>query len=144
MRIFIACLVGLSLMLAMTGGVALASWADFFPPPQALSPGTWESPGPVLNTLTPELKFAPKGMRNIVCVFATDDYGETPPGQFPIPVTPVLLARVHSSSLNIPPGVLLPGKNYYWYIESTYAPGTKSEAERTSERMYFSTAKDAK
>lgn len=144
MRRLFAGFLGLLLVLTMTSGLALANWADMFPPPRAIGPGGLEHPGPVLDTLTPELKFVPVGSISIVCVYATDDYGETKPGQFSIPVTPVLLARVHSSSLQIPAGVLLPGKGYYWYIESTYAPGSKSEATTTSQRMYFSTAKDAK
>jgi len=144
MQRLLVCLLALSLILAMPSGPAQANWADMFPPAQALGPGTVEYPGPVLTTLTPELKFVPVGSRNILCLFATDDYGETKPGQFSVPVTPVLLARVHSSALQIPAGILVPGKGYYWYIESTYAPGSKSEATKTSERMYFSTAKDAK
>ena len=134
----------LLLVFTAAGGLAQANWSDMFAPPQALGPGALEQSGTVISTLTPELQFAPVGSRSIVCVFAADDYDETLPGQFARPVTPVLLARVHSSSLQIPAGVLLPGKTYYWYIESTYAPGSKSEATRTSERMYFSTAKDSK
>jgi len=57
---------------------------------------------------------------------------------------PILQARVNSSSLQIPAGILLPGKSYYWYVESTHAPGTKSEATNASQRLYFSTAKDSK
>jgi hypothetical protein len=132
------------MILAVPNTLTFASWADNFAPPRALEPGVSAYSGPMLNTLTPELKFVAVGSFSIVCVYATEEYGETQPGKFSIPVSPVLLARVHASSLQIPAGMLLPGKNYYWYIESTYAPGSKSEATRTSERMYFSTSKDAK
>lgn len=129
------------LLLLITASGFAATWADHFPAPEAIGPGDREYPGPILNTLTPELKFITAGTKSIVGVFASDDYGETPAGQFAMPCTPVLLARVHTTSLQIPAGVLLPGKSYYWYVESTYAPGSKSEVTKASPRMYFSTAK---
>lgn len=127
-----------------TGGLAQAAWGDSFAAPEAIGPGSPNSPGPVLNSLTPELKFTMVGSISYIYLFDASEprvtLGEWSSGRS----TPLLMVSVNSPSLQIPAGVLLPGRSYYWYIASTYAPGSKSEATRTSERMYFSTAKDSK
>lgn len=132
------------LLLATTGGLALAGWADHFPSPESIGPGTLELPGPTLNTLTPELKYVTVGSLSYVYVFAVEDSQLTLAEQLSKRRTPVLVARVNSSSLEIPAGILLSGKSYYWYVESIHAPGSKSEATKASQRLYFSTAKDSK
>lgn len=130
------------LLLTATGGLALAGWADHFPAPEAIGPGSVEAPGQELNTLTPELKYVTVGSLSYVYVFAAEDAPVTLAEQLSNRHTPVLMASVNSSSLQIPAGILLPGKSYYWYVESIHAPGSKSEAIKTSQKLYFSTAKD--
>ena len=129
---------------AATGGLAQAAWGDLFPAPEAIGPGSHNSPGPVLNSLTPEFKFNMVGSISRIYLFDADEprvtLGEWASGRS----TPLLMVSVNSPSLQVPAGVLLPGKSYFWYIESTHAPGSKSEATRSSERVYFSTAKDSK
>lgn len=133
----------LMLLLTATGGLALASWADHFPAPEAKGPGSVDAPGQVLSTLTPELKYVTVSSLSYVYVFAAEDDQVTLAEQISNRRTPVLMARINSSSLQIPAGILLPGKNYYWYVESIHAPGSKSEATKISPKMYFSTAKDS-
>ena len=128
----------LLLLLTASGGLALAGWADHFPAPEAMGPGSVEAPGQVLNTLTPELKYMTVGSLSYVYIFATDHAPVTLAEQFSHQPTPVLMARINSSSLQIPAGILLPGKNYYWYVESIHAPGSKSEATKISPKLYFS------
>ena len=129
------------LILAASGGLAQAAWADMFPSPEAVGPGTVETPGPVLNTLTPELKFVTVGSLSYIYLFDAQNPRMTLGEQFSNRRVPLLMAQVNSSSLQIPAGLLLPGKNYYWYVESIHAPGTKSEATTSSRKMYFSTAR---
>ncbi len=140
-------LISIFLLLAVftaTGGLAQAAWGDLFPAPEAIGPGSPNSPGPVLNSLTPEFKFILAGSISRIYLFDASEprvtLGELSAGRS----TPLLMVSVNSPSLQIPAGILLPGKSYYWYIESIHAPGSKSEATRTSERMHFLTAKDAK
>ena len=129
------------LLLTATGGLALAGWSDHFPAPEAMGPGSLETSGPILNTLTPELKYMTVGSLSYVYVFAAEDATITLAQQFSHQSIPVLMARINSSSLQIPTGILLPGKSYYWYVESIHAPGSKSEATKISPKLYFSTAK---
>ncbi len=129
------------MLFAATGGLAQAAWADMFPSPEAVGPGTVETPGPVLNTLTPELKFVTVGSLSYIYLFDAENPRMTLGEQFSNRPVPLLMARVNSSSLQIPAGLLLPGKSYYWYVESIHAPGTKSEATTSSQKMYFSTAR---
>ncbi len=144
MKRLTVCFLVIAVMLAATSGPAAAAWADFFPAPRALAPGGPDKPGPVVSTLTPELKFAPVGSISYVYVFAATDARETLAEQFSNNRTPVFTARVNASSVQIPAGVLLPGEDYYWYVVSIHAPGSKSEATKTSLWLYFSTAKDSK
>ena len=144
MKRLTVCLLAIAMLLAATGGPAAAAWADHFPAPQVLGPGAPEKPGPVVSTLTPDLKFSPIGSISYVYVFAVDNAPETLAEQFSNNRTPVFMARVNASSVQIPAGVLLPGKSYYWYVVSIHAPGSKSEATKTSQWAYFSTAKDGK
>lgn len=132
----------LLLMLTATGGLVLAGWSDYFPAPEAMGPGSVETPGKVLNTLTPELKYVTVGSLSCVYVFASDDAPMTLAEHFSDRRTPVLMAKINSSSLQIPAGILLPGKSYYWYVESIHVPGSKSEATKISQKLYFSIAKD--
>lgn len=129
------------MIFAGTGGLAQAAWADMFPSPEALGPGVVQAPGPVLNTLTPELKFVPVGSLNYIYLYDAENSPTTLEEQFSNRRTPLLMARINSASLQIPVGLLLPGKTYYWYVESIHAPGTRSEATTSSQKMYFSTAK---
>lgn len=144
MKRLTVCFLAIAVMLAATGGLAAAAWADHFPAPQALAPGGPDKPGPVVSTLTPELKFSPVGSISYVYVFAADNAPETLAEQFSNNRTPVFAARVNASSVQIPAGVLLPGNGYYWYVVSIHAPGSKSEATKTSQWLYFTTAKDGK
>ncbi len=127
----------LLLLLVATSGLALAAWADYFPAPEVLEPGVVEAPGAVLNTLTPELKYVTVGSLSYIYIFPTEYVPVTLADQFSDNHTPVLMANINSSSFQIPAGVLCPGKSYYWYVVSVHAPGTKSEAIKTSPKLYF-------
>ncbi|MDR3566079.1 MAG: hypothetical protein P4N59_32215 [Negativicutes bacterium] len=137
-------LVTLLLLFAVSVAPVQAAWEDYFPAPEAIGPGGESSPGPVLSTLTPQLKFNTVGAISYIYLY---DAGQPRPtlGEWASGHSnPVLMVQVNATTLQIPAGVLLPGKTYCWYVESTHAPGTKSEATRSSLRLYFSTAKDAK
>lgn len=135
----------LVLLVAMTGGMASAEWwDDRYPSPKAIGVGSAESPGQILNTLTPELKFQIVGEISYIDLYDAQDSKLTLAEQHSNYRSPVLVARVTSSSLQIPAGILQPGKSYYWYVESTHSPGSKSENSKTSQKLYFSTTKDAK
>jgi len=132
-------------LLALSGGTASAAgWDSHFPSPAAVSVGSVETPGPVLKTLTPELKYQVVGELTCLYVYYGQDSRLTLAEQRSNFRVPVLTAQVNSSSLQIPAGILLPGKNYYWFVESTHALGSKSENSKTSRKLYFSTATDAK
>ena len=145
MRRLPAILLALALLLAISAGTASAAgWDSHYPSPTAGGVGSVETPGPVLKTLTPELKYQVVGELNCIYVYYADDSRLTLAEQRSNFRLPVLTAQINSSSLQIPAGILLPGKNYYWFVESTHALGSKSENSKTSRKLYFSTATDAK
>jgi|GEM_PF-6108849 len=134
----------LIVFLTATSGLALAAWADYFTAPEGLEPGGLEAPGQIVNILTPELKFVTVGPLSYIYLFQVEDVPVTLAEQFSNKPIPVLMAKVNSSSLQIPSGILFPGKSYYWYVLSIHNPGTKSEAIKSSPKLYFATAQDSK
>lgn len=131
------------ILFAATSGVAQASWADHFSAPKGIGPGTLEASGQVIDTLTPELSYDKVGSISYIYVFSADTTPVTLEEHFSDKRTPVMMAKVTSPTLQIPSGILLPGKTYYWYIVSIHLPGTKSEATKVSSKLYFTTAKTA-
>lgn len=142
-RLFLSVLTAVFLLLGSYSATA-SGWADHFPGPEIICPGTSSAPGPVLDTLTPELNYRGVGAVTYVYIFDTQDTGLTRDEQLSNHPRPVLMSRASSTSLHVPVGVLVPGHNYYWYVESIHAPGTRSEAVKISSKLYFSTASDEK
>lgn len=126
------------------GGVACAAWSDYFSKPEVYGPGKMEPTGEVVPTLTPELRYRCEGEINYVLVFADCDNRLTVAEELAGRRKPVLMVCVQANELQIPAGVLQAGRGYYWQVESTYAPGSKSEATTVSQRLYFSTGAESK
>lgn len=139
MRKWAICCILLVLLLAVNSSIAAGAWADRFPKPQVIIPGFDHFPGQMLASLTPELKYQAVGAINYLEIFDAQDSKLTLSELLSEHRTPVLSAQVHSTSLLIPAGILLPGKTYYWRVISIHAPGSKSEATTFSQSLYFST-----
>lgn len=121
-----------------------AAWADHFPGPVITAPGVDKAPGPVLGTLTPELKYQGVGAVTYIYIYDAQYSRLTLEDEIRNAPRPVLMAQADITSFKVPAGVLLPGHSYYWYVESIHAPGSKSEAIKNSPTLYFSIAPDAK
>jgi len=140
-------LTGLLMVLFIVGAAtapAFANWSDYFEAPVIVGPGTDKAPGQVVDTLTPELQYNGVGQRTDVLIYDDSAGTLTLAEQVSKRPGPILVCRVQGSSLKVPAGVLLPGHNYHWCVESTYAPGSKSECTKSSTLLYFSAARDAK
>lgn len=133
----------LLLLLACLFSPAMAAWDDLFEPPQITGPGGVSSPGPMVETLTPELKFQGVGAVTYVVLYEEDSV-MTLTEELSQKRNPILVCRVSSSSLKLPERLLEAGHRYSWVVESTYAPGSKSECTKISSKLYFCTSKTAK
>ena len=128
-------------MVGLTASHAFANWSDYFEAPVIVGPGADKAPGQVIDTLTPELNYSGVGQITYVLVFDDTAGALTLAEQVAQQPSPILLCRVQGPSLKVPPWVLTPGHNYHWCVESTYAPGSKSECTKKSAILYFSTAR---
>lgn len=130
----------LGCMLGLTTGAVSASWADHFPAPHSSGPGaSVTADSPIIDTVTPTLRFTPTAELTYVYIYAEDEEWQTLDNILSGRHTPVLTARVSTGTLTVPAGVLQPGKKYSWYVESIHAPGSKSEAICRSQSLYFTT-----
>lgn len=113
------------------------AWSDRFPAPKIKGPGAEGAAGAVAVGTTPTLQYERVGSLSYVYIYDAQEHYQTLSEQFGQQARPVLAARVEDDTFTVPAGVLLPGRSYRWYIESIYAPGSKSEAIKSSPVLYF-------
>ena len=113
------------------------TWSDRFLAPKIMGPGTEGAAGAVAVGVTPTLQYERVGSLSYVYLFEAQEHYQTLAEQLGQQARPVLVARVEEDTFTVPAGVLLPGRSYRWYVESIYAPGSKSEAIKNSAVLYF-------
>ena len=134
----------LAVMLVFSGAVS-AAWADRFEAPQTISPGTAVPPGQTGVGAEPELRFKGAGSINDVFVFEVGRQPMTVEEMTSGKLAPKFVARLSANAayVKVPEGVLEAGKAYSWYVRSVHNPGTRSEAVKMSEILYFKVASNA-
>jgi hypothetical protein len=113
------------------------AWSDRFPAPQIMGPGAEGAAGTVAVGTTPTLQYERVGSLSYIYIFDAQEHYQTLAEQLGQQTRPVLAVRVEEDTFTVPSGVLLPGRSYRWYVESIYAPGSKSEAIKNSAVLYF-------
>ena len=118
-------------------GGTKSAWADRFPAPQLIGPGQeGAAPGTPVGIL-PTLLYNRVGALSYVYIFDAEPELSTLDEFLTKRARPVLVARVNDDAFEVPAGVLMPGRTYYWYVESIHAPGSRSEAIKHSPHYYF-------
>jgi hypothetical protein len=124
---------------------AYAAWADRFEAPQAISPGAAVLPGQAGVGAEPELRFKGVGSINDVFVFEVGREPMTVEEMAAGKTAPKFVVRLsaNAAAVRVPEGVLEAGRTYSWYVRSVHNPGTRSEAVKMSEILYFKVASTA-
>ncbi len=118
-------------------GGTKSAWADRFPAPQLIGPGQEGAPGAATVGVMPTLLYSRVGSLSYIYIFDAEPEYQTLDEFLTKRARPVLVARVTDDSFEVPAGVLMPGRTYYWYVESIHAPGSRSEAIKYSPHYYF-------